>query len=1323
MLEKNHNSYTFPMIAIVGMSSLLPEAKTVGEFWENILSRKDCIKEIVDADPKEFDGYWRLDEYYDSNPLAVDKTYGKTGGFIPEIQFDPIEFGIPPIHLESISTTQLFALVVAKQALADAGYSRISPTNKLKGDRTGVILGVGGCGNIAFTLATRTNIPQWEKVMGNIGLPEEVVQVTLEKLQSLYAGWRESSFPGLLGNVVTGRISSYFDLGGTNCTLDAACASSLAAIKMAIAELADGSCDAVLTGGVNVDNSILAYMCFSKTPALSKQGLSRPFDANSDGIVLGDGIGMLVLKRLEDAQADGNKIYGVIRGIGSSSDGRAKSIYAPRFEGQIKALNRAYQKAGIDPQEIQLVEAHGTGTVAGDLCEIKSISAVYQEHQVPGASVALGSVKSQIGHTRIAAGAASLIKVALGLYHKILPPTINVTQPHPQLDLDRSCFYINTEARPWIQPVDGSKRRAAVSSFGFGGTNFHVIVEEYQTEHESAYRIHQLPEVFIVQAANAEVLRQTCQELLAKFKSAEGDNHYHQYCNSQRNTRIPENSARLGFVSESLEQTIDYLEQALTLLSKQSSEAWQHPKGIYYRCRGLDPDSKIVALFPGQGSQYLNMGSDWAKNYPELRQVLAQLDENFAAENHSPLSQIIYPPSVFNSEKLEQQKNELLKTENAQPAIGAVSAGIYQVLKKAGFKPDFVVGHSFGELTALWASGSLSDRAFYELSIARGQAMRVNPDSPTKVGLMLAVNANETRLQKFLTQFSDVTITNYNSNAQTVLGGSQSSITTLQQQLNSEGIKTTLLSVANAFHTKFVEHAAQPFAEKILQTNFAQPLIPVYSNVTAQPYPEDTEKIQQILAHHLLSPVAFKQTIDNIYAKGGRVFVEIGPKNVLTSFVSDILKDKEHIAIALNPSSPKSPEYEFRRAIVQLLVAGLDLNGFDPYALPKPVAEVKSKPGLAITLNGGFYLNPDTKELRQKALVEKDTTVWDNFLHSYLSVPQPSSDLGTANSLATELSAITSAIEANGSYPASNAEETRVTSSVDFNLEPEFHRSEVTQIEEFSQQQMITPEEIIMQKALSNSVNTLTFPETPSLQIANYQISDQITSQNLISTIHQQFHQNQAQYLDLLSKIIDRQSLLLEQYKESEVLPQVMQNLEKVLELLQTNLGYINANHQYYLQSQLSLLQSNGQPKADLTPPLIPQDQQGKNQPSLQMSVAVTNEVLTAPTIYLPTDEVVANNLPSPPQATVSEITASLQPLVISSDSINITEEKPTETTPATSQPAASLQLLVIDSDSVVSKEKPLNTVSDGKVAVVSSPKVETTNFISNVDIEAISTS
>jgi polyketide-type polyunsaturated fatty acid synthase PfaA len=1175
--KKDNLSPSIP-IAIVGIGSLFPEAKTVGEFWNGILSRKNCIREIVDSESVDLDGYWRLRDYYNSDPSAPDKTYGKTGAFLPEVEFDPVEFGIPPINLESISTIQLMALLVAKEALADAGYNRDQSTAS-KRDRTGVILGVAGCGNTAFPLATRTNFPQWEQVIRNFGFSKELTTAIVEKLKNLYSEWKESSFPGLLGNVVAGRITSYFDLGGTNCTLDAACASSLAAIKMAISELVDGSCDAVLTGGVNVDNSIFAYMCFSKTPALSKAGISRPFDVDSDGMVLGDGIGMVVLKRLEDAERDHDRIYGVIRGIGTSSDGRAKSIYAPRFEGQVRALERAYQRTKLTPRQIQLIEAHGTGTVAGDLCELKSLSSVYREQQVPKHSVALGSVKSQIGHTRTAAGVASLIKVALSLYHKILPPTINITQPNSQLDIESSSFYLNTEARPWIQPVDNSKRRAAVSSFGFGGTNFHMIVEEHQQEHDARYRMHTLPDIVLLHAPDRKMLISKCGSLLEQLKAGTG-NYYHQYLNEAKSSNIPLSSARLGFVSESLEQMIDYLEISLSLLRSNPSDVWQHPKGIYYRATGRDLRGRVVALFPGQGSQYLNMGLDFSNNYPEMRKVLLEADKFLFKQRGLRLSDVIYPPTAFDEKTLAKQKHELRRTEYAQPAIGAISAGMYKLLQKAGFKPNFIIGHSFGELTALWASGALNDEAFYRLAIARGHVMgsELSLDKPN--GAMLAVNTGELQIKKLLASFEDVRITNYNSTSQIVLGGTQQSIEKLNLALQEMGIKSTLLDVSDAFHTDFVRAAVEPFAREITSTNFATPSVPVYSNVTAEPYPSKIEALKQILADHLLSPVAFKQCIEAVYSRGGSVFIEIGPKSTLSSFVDDILRDREHVAVALNPNSYRSSECEFRRSIARLLVEGLDLQDVDPYQQLRHVKQSKEQGMSPIILNGSFYLNPKTKQSVHKALYERDTSFLDAFIEKRL----PESQLQNSQITVPPLQVAATAIQ-NGmtltqdGHVASTSKTDQTISTPSKTNSDENEESLMSQTATFTNQAVDANQYREDNGTSSNAIAS--YPTTNQDGI-----NSQVQAQNLLSVIHQQFHHNQGKCIELLSKMLDHQSTLLEKYGDSEVLPKLMQNFEQTLHLLQNNLSHLNMSHQGYLQHQLALLKGT-QPPINFSSPAI----------------------------------------------------------------------------------------------------------------------------------------
>ncbi|MEM9905823.1 MAG: beta-ketoacyl synthase N-terminal-like domain-containing protein, partial [Cyanobacteria bacterium P01_D01_bin.44] len=346
-------------IAIVGMASIFPKAQNLEAFWENIMHEVDCITEVPAS-------RWDVNAYYDPDPRAPDKTYCKRGGFIPDIDFNPMEFGLPPNLLEVTDVSQLLALVVAKQAMEDANCGQSQTFDR---EHTGVILGAVGR-QLSAPLSARLQYPIWENVLKSSGVSAKDTEKIIEKMKLAYVKWEENSFPGMLSNLIAGRIANRFDFGGVNCTLDAACASSLAAFKMAISELVERRCNLMLTGGVDTDNSAFTYLCFSKTPALSRKQQSRPFDAESDGMILGEGIGMVVLKRLEDAERDNDRIYAVIKGIGVSSDGRYKSIYAPRPEGQVKALQRAYQDADISPTSIGLIEAHGTGTMAGDPAEV-----------------------------------------------------------------------------------------------------------------------------------------------------------------------------------------------------------------------------------------------------------------------------------------------------------------------------------------------------------------------------------------------------------------------------------------------------------------------------------------------------------------------------------------------------------------------------------------------------------------------------------------------------------------------------------------------------------------------------------------------------------------------------------------------------------------------------------------------------------------------------------------------------------------------------------------------------------------------------------------
>ena len=963
----NARMYNRP-IAIVGMSALFPDAPNLHQYWDNIINKIDSIIDI----PKS---RWNIEDYYDIDSEAPDKTYCKRGGFIPDIDFNPMEFGIPPNILEVTDVTQLLGLLVAKSAMKDAGYGETSDEVL---DATGVILGVTSGMKLLGSLTSRLQYPIWEKVLRRSGISESDTGQIIEKMKKAYVRWEENSFPGLLGNVIAGRIANRLNLGGTNCTVDAACASSLSAMKMAISDLLEYRSDMMIAGGVDADNSPMMYMCFSKTPAFTKGENPRPFDEDSGGVMIGEGLGMVVLKRLEDAERDGDRIYAVVKGIGTSSDGKFKSIYAPRSGGQAKALRRAYEDANVEPLCIGMLEAHGTGTAAGDVAEFEGLKEVFTEKKPEKSCypdyqhIALGSIKSQIGHTKAAAGIAGLIKTALALHHKILPPSINIDRPSKKLGIENTPFYLNTEPRPWI--TDGEPRRAGVSAFGFGGTNFHYVLEEFQDVHSGPFRMHKTSQTVFLSAATPKELDKACNNLLAELETEGAEQRHSQLLESSRENSIPKKHARLGFVTDSLENTVELLGQAISTLESKADKTEWNVKGIVYREKALETKGKVVALFSGQGSQYMNMAKELFFNFPAMAAPFSALDKLFTGKKNGksaaaarPLSDLVFPIAVFEDEELEAQQAQLQLTENVQPAIGGISAGLLRIARDAGLQIDFAAGHSFGELTALWAAGVIAEDDYYKLAYARGQAMAAPDDPDFDAGSMLAVMGKVEKLEEDLTEFPDVVMANLNSKKQVVLAGPTADILQAHDALKVKKYTVVKLPVSAAFHTPLVGHAQKPFAKAIRSVKFNKPQIPVYSNATAKAYPATAKTIQKQLESHILNSVRFREEIENIHQDGGRIFIEFGPKNVLTKLVDNILSGEEYTAVALNENPKKDSDRLLREAMVKLCVMGLPLQKFDPFALPSQEAPI-TKSAMNVRLNGTNYVSEKTRQEFENAM-------------------------------------------------------------------------------------------------------------------------------------------------------------------------------------------------------------------------------------------------------------------------------------------------------------------------------------------------------------------
>ncbi len=939
-------SHPYVPLAIVGMGCLFPRSAGPDAYWGTIRNSVDAISDIPPT-------HWRPEEYFDADPKKADHTYARRGGFIPSVHFNPLEFGITPNNLEATDTSQLLGMWAAAQALKDAGFD----PKKHDKERVSVIVGVTGTLELVIPLGARLGHPRWRKALKDAGVPDAQAEDAVQRISDSYVNWQENSFPGLLGNVVAGRIANRFDLGGTNCAVDAACASSLSAIHLAGLELAERRADMVVTGGVDTFNDIFMYMCFSKTPALSPSGNARPFDRDGDGTILGEGLGMLVLKRLDDARRDGDRIYAVIRSIGSSSDGKGNAIYAPKREGQVRAMKNAYTLANVAPGSIELIEAHGTGTKVGDATELSALTDVFRESRAEGTWCALGSVKSQIGHTKAAAGVAGLMKAALALHFKTLPPTIKIDHPLEGLAPGSSPFYACTQKRPWL-PRAEHPRRAGLSAFGFGGSNFHCVLEEAGAV-KSAVDWDGDVQIAAFSAPDAAVLLKR----VDAFPAAGAWDVIRVAAQASRAAFRADDALRLLVVLQRGEDAALAIQQARRRLGENSAKAWTLPDGTSF---GAGPAAgRLGVLFPGQGSQYVGMLRDLACQFPEMLDALTEAEAAFA-EGRSlaagdRLCDRIYPYPAFDARGRELQEERLRATETAQPALGAVSIGAWRLLERFGIRADATAGHSYGELTALCAAGVLTPRALHVVSRARGDVMAA-AGRKGDAGTMLAVQAPLATVEALILEEKlDVVLANRNAPNQAVLSGGSAAIEGAQALLKARGVTCRKLNVSAAFHSALVADAQKPLAAAIESVEFTAPRVPVFSNTTGQAYPSSPDRSRAQLAKQLASPVQFVGEIESMYALGVRTFLEVGPGSKLGGLVRAILGERPHTVLALDASSgQRAGVADLARVLAQLAAVGhaVTLAPWDGSFDPASLAANTEKPGLTVPLCGANHVKP-----------------------------------------------------------------------------------------------------------------------------------------------------------------------------------------------------------------------------------------------------------------------------------------------------------------------------------------------------------------------------
>ncbi len=903
-------------IAIIGMGAKMPGALDAPTFWNNIINGVDAITDV----PHD---RWDPALYFSTDRDAPDKTYSKIGGWVTGFEFDRREFRMPPTVVKSTDPTQLMTLAAVKEALEDAGYHE----RDFDRDRTAVILGnaLGG------DLRDRTNLriqyaelhQELRSALVELSIGqlddnhiERLLDAVETKVKSSITGISEDSMPGELANVIAGRVAQTFDLRGPNFTCDAACASTLAALESAMQGLRSHQFDMCIAGGADMSMGPPSFVKFSKIGALSADG-SRPFDANANGFVMGEGVGVFVLKRLSDAIESGDPIYAVIRGIGGSSDGRGKGITAPNPVGQKLAVRRAYQDAGIAPNTVGLIEAHGTSTPVGDPVEVASIKEVFSEDDTRPGRIGLGSVKSMIGHLKSAAAAASVIKVASALHNKTLPPSINVTEVNPALELDGTPFEVQRETQEWAQ--GDYPRRAGISAFGFGGTNFHLVMEEYSPEGgtggirfgDGTSNFFSSEKPVIAQASvptegilgfaadSLEALNSQFQAFVSDWDARGYDAALPFRLGFDANPSDLDGNVRLAIVFTDVDELDERIPKAAKGLERNKGWRVLSNQGVYFSEVAQTGD--LSMLFPGQGSQYIDMLGELRERFPVVEKTIAEADSIMSPILGKPLSEIMYPAAGTDE---SEAFLALSQTEVTQPAVLTADIALFRLLEELGIEPDMVAGHSLGEYGACVAAGVMNFPDALRTVAARGTEMSKATPMNGDCGLMAGVPASVEEVQPVLDAIDGyVVCANKNCPGQTIIAGLTEAVEEAVAKFEEMGMTVVLLPVSHAFHSKVVAAASEPLRRHLDTIGIHAPSTPILTNVTGDFYPEGTNaetEIRDLLSKQVAAPVEYIALVERMYERGARVFVEVGPKRAQTSFVGSILEGRDHTALYTN---------------------------------------------------------------------------------------------------------------------------------------------------------------------------------------------------------------------------------------------------------------------------------------------------------------------------------------------------------------------------------------------------------------------------------------
>ncbi|MFA7007781.1 MAG: SDR family NAD(P)-dependent oxidoreductase [Elusimicrobiales bacterium] len=932
-------------IAIIGIGIIAPEAADKDQFWKNVVSGKNCISEVP------LDRWdWRL--YYSEDHKAADKTYSKIGGFIKNFTFDPIKYKIPPQTATQISRLQQITIEAVRMAFEDSGYDKKAFDPRMTAAVIGNAMGAMRKELTDLRVYKFYNEDLLKQTRTYSGLTLTQQKSLLEEYEGQIdrniLKITEDTMPGELANVTAGRIANVFNLNGPNMTMDAACASSLAALDYAVMGLRSGKFDMAVSGGADEMMSAPAFVKFCKIGALSADG-SYSFDERANGFVMAEAVAVYLLKRYSDAVRDGDKIYALINSVGASSDGKGKGITAPNPRGQKMAVENAFAQVDYGPGEVDFVEAHGTATKVGDAAEVEALKEIFGPHIKNGRKLGLTSIKSQIGHAKAAAGAVSLVKTALALHHKTLPTSINCVKPNPAIDLN--LFKVLTKAEPW---ETNGIRRANVSSFGFGGTNFHVAMEEYTGKNQpltvrgladsrtrsdspaaSRGSIVENPKApfSALQGEAVTFTASTPQAVMAEAKALSGSvigrwpEAYPMSLFAAAMNAKPQQQWGVSIVAKT---PADLREKIEFLNANAKPETWDAPplnfrlKGIYTFRRGKH-DAKIGFLFPGQGSQYVDMMRDLAAKYEVVQATFDEADRILEKMIGVNLTGTLWSKPGESREELEKRENAIKQTQMTQPAMMTADMAMFRLLTSFGIKPDMVMGHSLGEYAAATAAG-----VFTLENGLRAVTSRAKEMSSVKVkdpGKMASIGWPSEKVAAELKKINGYVIcANKNCPLQTVIAGERKAVEKAVELFVSLGVQAQEIAVSHAFHSAIIEPAIGPY-RKFLESIPTEPwTIPLLSNVTAGYFPADKQGTYDLLLKQMTSPVEFIKQLERMYADGVRTFIECGPKRVLSAFAASTLKDKPGLTLLSSNHPKRGGITEFNDLLANLMALGFDLD-------------------------------------------------------------------------------------------------------------------------------------------------------------------------------------------------------------------------------------------------------------------------------------------------------------------------------------------------------------------------------------------------------------